>query len=62
MMAKDKPLAIRSHLEEREWLLSLGKGNLIDGVRSLIQLTREGSIGSNGLVRPKRKRLKQLNR
>jgi hypothetical protein len=40
-MAKDSPSTVRSHTQEREWLLSLGDGNIVAGVRSLIQQAKE---------------------
>lgn len=61
-MTKDNKRAIRSHWQEREWLLSLGKGNIVEGVRNLIQLTQQGPSGGNGIVRPKSRESKQLSR
>jgi hypothetical protein len=36
-MAKDTAIAIRSHAQEREWLLRLGEGNIVAGVRQLLR-------------------------
>jgi hypothetical protein len=33
--------SVRSHWEEREWLLSLGDGDIVDGIRSLIEQAGE---------------------
>jgi hypothetical protein len=40
---------VRVHSQEREWLLSLGGGNIVNGVRSLVQqMTEKQSKGHNG--------------
>jgi hypothetical protein len=40
---------VRVHSQEREWLLSLGEGNIVNGVRSLVQqMTEKQSKGHNG--------------
>ena len=36
-MAKKLNIDVRVHSEEREWLLNLGGGNIIEGVQHLIQ-------------------------
>ena len=36
-MGKKTKVAVRSHAQEREWLLRLGKGNIFEGVQNLIQ-------------------------
>nr|BAL57571.1 hypothetical protein HGMM_F51E07C16 [uncultured Chloroflexota bacterium] len=36
-MAKNAKTAVRLHSQEREWLLSLGNGNIVEGVHTLIQ-------------------------
>ncbi|NJN99315.1 MAG: hypothetical protein HC875_37075 [Anaerolineales bacterium] len=36
-MAKDSPIIVRSHTQEREWLLRLGEGNIVAGVRQLLR-------------------------
>ena len=36
-MAKKSKVDVRAHSEEREWLLSLGGGNIVEGVRNLVQ-------------------------
>ena len=36
-MAKKYNIDVRKHSEEREWLLNLGGGNIIEGVQHLIQ-------------------------
>lgn len=40
-MAKNSSLTVRSHSEEREWLRNLGDGNIVEGVRHLIQQSKE---------------------
>ncbi|MEW5959870.1 MAG: hypothetical protein AB1801_19265 [Chloroflexota bacterium] len=47
-MSKDSKLAIRSHAEERQWLIDLGEGNIIKGVRTLIQYGQREPTGRNG--------------
>lgn len=36
-MAKDTSITVRSHTQEREWLMRLGEGNIVAGVRQLIR-------------------------
>ncbi|MBN1991908.1 MAG: hypothetical protein JW953_04345 [Anaerolineae bacterium] len=40
-MGKNAKLAVRLHSQEREWLLSLGNGNIVEGVRNLVQQAKE---------------------
>lgn len=40
-MKKDNKFATRSHLDERNWLMNLGHGNLIEAVRLLIERAKE---------------------
>ena len=40
-MAKNTKLEVRLHAQEREWLLSLGNGNIIEGVRNLVEQAKE---------------------
>lgn len=47
-MAKNNKQSIRSHSQERQWLVNLGKGNLVEGVRSLVQQNQQGSSARNG--------------
>ncbi len=43
-MGKDLNLDVRGHSQEREWLLNLGGGNIVDGVKNLVeQMTRRQS-------------------
>jgi hypothetical protein len=35
MLSKNKDRVVRSHNEEREWLLKLGGGDLVEGVKNL---------------------------
>ena len=39
-MSKKQAGNVRSHDEERQWLIALGNGNIIEGVRSLIEKTK----------------------
>ena len=41
VMGQDNSVIIRSHAQEREWLLSLGNGNIVAGVRSLVEKTKK---------------------
>jgi hypothetical protein len=36
-MGKNTQTMIRSHAQEREWLLGLGDGNIVAGVQKLIR-------------------------
>lgn len=36
-MAKNSRIDVRLHDQEREWLLNLGGGNIVDGVRNLVR-------------------------
>ena len=47
-MSKESKLAIRSHAEERQWLINLGEGNIVKGVRTLIQHGQGEPGGRNG--------------
>ena len=40
-MKKDNKFTTRSHLDERNWLMSLGNGNLVEAVRILIERAKE---------------------
>ena len=40
-MGKNNQLLVRSHAQEREWLLHLGDGNIIAGVQHLIRQQAE---------------------
>jgi hypothetical protein len=40
-MSKNTNLEVRLHRQEREWLLNLGQGNIIEGVRNLIQQAKD---------------------
>ena len=54
-MFKKKNTKVREHLEEREWLVDLGEGNLVAGVRQLIQQMEEQQSRKDS---PKRKKVK----
>ena len=41
-MSKKRDINVRSHGEEREWLTSLGNGNILEGIRSLIENAKGG--------------------
>ena len=47
-MGKDSKLTIRSHAEERQWLLDLGEGNIVKGVRTLVKYGHREPAGHNG--------------
>lgn len=36
-MGKKKDIDVRLHAQEREWLRSLGEGDLVEGARNLIR-------------------------
>ena len=40
-MKKDNKFVTRSHLDERNWLMNLGNGNLVEAVRILIERAKE---------------------
>ena len=40
-MKKDNKFATRSHLDERNWLINLGNGSLVEAVRLLIERAKE---------------------
>lgn len=52
-MAKNSNSAVRSHSQERKWLLDLGKGNIVDGVHTLIQYSQGEPMGKNGASKGK---------
>jgi hypothetical protein len=58
-MAKDAQGTVRSHSQEREWLLSLGDGNIVAGVRSLIQQAKGESTASDDSLKEKDKKRKK---
>jgi hypothetical protein len=35
-MGKDSKASVRSHLQERQWLIDLGNGNILEGVKQLL--------------------------
>jgi hypothetical protein len=45
MKKKDSKFTTRSHLEERHWLTHLGRGDLIEGVRILIERVKGDQTG-----------------
>ncbi len=43
-MAKKTNIDVRIHAQEQEWLINLGKGNIVDGARNMVeQLTGKPS-------------------
>ncbi len=42
-MLKKSKLLVRSHAEERQWLLGLGDGDIVQGVRNLAQQLKDAS-------------------
>lgn len=58
-MGKSTPIVVRSHAQEREWLLRLGDGNIVAGVRNLLQQAKEESRAT--LVLTRRKHRKRTN-
>ena len=47
-MGKDTKLDVRIHSQEREWLLNLGGGNIVEGVRHLIEDLKDKRAGADG--------------
>jgi len=58
-MSKDSKLTIRSHAEERQWLLDLGGGNIVKGVRTLIKYGRGEPAEQNGSHKGKAEKSKK---
>lgn len=58
-MGKDNKGAVRLHIQEREWLLSLGNGDLVEGVDSLIQETKRKQPGEDNYSRFRRRNQKR---
>ncbi|MFN8453429.1 MAG: hypothetical protein U0401_01960 [Anaerolineae bacterium] len=58
-MVKNTQVTVRSHSEEREWLLSLGDGNIVEGVRHLIRQSRENEAANSDSNRDNRQPLKR---
>jgi hypothetical protein len=52
-MSRNSKPTVRSHTEERQWLLNLGQGNLVEGVRTLIQHSQGQPNGRNGFSKGK---------
>ena len=52
-MGKNTKVAVRSHSQEREWLVKLGKGNIFEGVQNLIQQEKREQWGKNKYFTPK---------
>lgn len=54
-MGQEEQASVRSHGEEREWLLALGNGDLVEGVKQLaLQLKSEATPKKPGRLRPQR--------
>jgi hypothetical protein len=49
MKKKNSKFVTRSHLEERHWLTHLGKGDLIEGVRILIERVKGDHVGGKAV-------------
>ncbi len=58
-MGKNIVKTVRSHSQERKWLLTLGKGNIVEGVRSLMKHNQRGVPQSNGSLKKKENSLKK---
>ncbi|MBN1220098.1 MAG: hypothetical protein JXM69_14315 [Anaerolineae bacterium] len=43
-MGNNTKLAVRLHSQEREWLLNLGNGSVLEGVRNLIEQAKERQL------------------
>jgi hypothetical protein len=56
MMAKKETINVRDHSQEREWLLSLGKGNIFAGVQSLLQKVQESKAEKKAETKNKKGR------
>ena len=41
MMSKSNRIEVRLHSQEREWLQSLGNGSILEGVRNLVEDTKD---------------------
>ena len=44
-MEKESKFVTRSHSQERNWLISLGNGNLVEGVKILIEQIKGDQLG-----------------
>jgi hypothetical protein len=62
MMGKNTKIAVRSHSQEREWLLRLGKGDIFVGVQNLIQQERGDLWGKNNCSTSKREKSKGVSK
>ncbi len=43
-MNKNAKLEVRLHSQEREWLLNLGNGNILEGIRNLIEQAKDRQL------------------
>ena len=50
-MSKENSGAVRSHSQEREWLLRLGDGNIVESVRQIIRLFKGDSSGESNFAK-----------
>ena len=57
-MSKSTKLAVRLHSQEREWLLNLGNGNILEGVRNLVQQAKEKQLARDDYLKGKSGRSK----
>ncbi len=46
-MAKNTNFDVRGHTQEREWLVNLGGGNIVEGVRNLIEDMKDKRTAKN---------------
>jgi len=51
-MAKDKHSEVRAHSQEKEWLLNLGNGNIVEAAQNLIRQIMTDQAAKQGKSRP----------
>lgn len=57
-MSKNTEIQVRLHSQEREWLLNLGNGNIVEGVRNLVEQVRERQLTRNDYRKDRDSKLK----
>ena len=57
-MSKNTEIQVRLHSQEREWLLNLGNGNIVEGVRNLVEQVRERQLTRNDYRKDRDNKLK----